>query len=177
MFSVAQLLEMRLTCFVKKAIGDEDGTTVDLVTSASERGNAQVHRVQAETWSDSGTILDDVAAATATGSNETPDPPSLNPSTWDVEETLWIAAFGNSNPIAATVFPTNYTNGVSTIGVSGAGHAGVGSARRNLANASDDPSTFTTPGAAEWVTGTIAIRPGTLTLATFTYAPFNPGPM
>jgi hypothetical protein len=142
-------------CTAKLAAGDEGGTTVNLATADSVRGAAQVYRISG--WFGTlATGLDSAIAAAAFGS--TPNPPSLNPSEWDEEDTLYMAvahlgAFGRT----ISAYPTNYTDGTFTS--DGAGVCGTGSARRELAAASDDPGAFTL-SSFDWArAATIAIRP------------------
>src|SRR5688500_17791964 len=80
---------VRLRFFVRRASGDEDGTTVNLQTSAAEQAAAQVYRIQAGTWRDSGTLASDVTKSAGSGSSATPDPSPLDPVAWDVEHTRW----------------------------------------------------------------------------------------
>lgn len=92
---------------------------------------------------------------TAAGGNSTsPDPPSLNPSGWDVAKTLWIAVGSARTTSAASAAPTNYSNLLTVSSGSNTSFA----ARRELEAASDDPSAFTISSSVEWQTQLIAIR-------------------
>ena len=161
----------RLSSYYKIAVGNEDGTTVDFVTSATEKAAAQVYRITAASWH--GTTPPETAAA-ATGGGAGPDPPSTNPAGWNVEDTLWIAMYGADDDDDASTYPTNYTNGTYTQSDNSNASASMGSARRELAAASDDPGIFTIAAGEEWITITLAIRPSgsvTLTGVLFTKAP------
>jgi hypothetical protein len=145
-----------VTC--KDAVGNEDGTTVDVVTSVGEHAAAQVYRISA--WG--GDVVADVEISTsATGSSPNPDPDSLTP-TWGAKDTLWIALAGLGTERAATAYPTNYTDGTSTLS-GGAGGVGtrtaMHTARRQLNAVSDDPGTFTLEATAVWRAATLAIEP------------------
>jgi hypothetical protein len=149
-------LAVRLSAYYKIAAGDEDGTTVNFVTSMSEEAAAQVYRIT--NWH--GTTPPEISTA-ATGINTAPDPDSLNPAGWDVEDTLWIAVAGQDqgDQSGTTDYPASYTDGVSTLSSDGSGSCRTLSARRVLAVASEDPGAFTIPVADEWVAFTIAVRP------------------
>ena len=140
----------------KKAVGDEDGTTVDVVTSVAEQAAAQVYRISG--WG--GTLATDVVAGTpATGGDASPNPPSVS-WTWGALDELIIASAHYSSAATISAYPASYTDGTFT--TSGGGTAGgmVASARRVLtAGASpEDPGTFTTSAVVSWVTNTIAIK-------------------
>lgn len=160
-FSVPVNSGERLSAYFKRAVGNEDGTTVNFVTSANEKAAAQVYRIKGHH------ATSDPEAGTATNAlNSNPDPPALDPVGWGIEDTLWIACFGGI-PTDITAYPTNYTDGVETDS-GGAGAAGtkvtLGSARRNNAVASENPGTFS-PAISNWVAATIAIRPAVAVIA------------
>lgn len=144
----------RLSCYAKDAVGDEDSTTVDFVTSASEYGVAQCFRITG--WA--GTVPDDVENATAaTGSDDSPDPASLTAS-WGSDDNLWIAACGyNSNgTVSAYPFSSNNNN---TIGDNGPHGCGLGGCAENNATATNNPGTFTLSGSTDWIAMTLVIEP------------------
>lgn len=138
----------------KRAVGDEDGTTVDVVTDSSQKACAQVYRItgiHASSNPEAGTI--------ATGTSANPDSPTLTPS-WGAEDTLWIAFYAGDDDDDASAYPTNYTDGTYTQSDDGfTNGSSMGTARRNLNATSDDPSTFTIAASRAWVANTIAIRP------------------
>lgn len=146
----------------KSADGTEDGTTVDVVTSAAEMAGAQVYRITG--WH--GTIATGVEVGTSNGAGgvTTNSPPAFNPTNWDVDDTLWIAVLTVGTPSAAidvSGYPASYTNGTETDPVGGTAGALVATARRENATASEDAGDFTMSTAP---TGSrafvIAIRPG-----------------
>ncbi len=146
---------IRVGMYAKIAVGDEDGTTVDFVTAASELCIAQTYRVRQGTWG--GSIADDIDGELAVGSSEYPNGPNLTP-TWGAKDTLWITAFGCDKERTVSVWPTDYTNtqynsNEDTSGVSG------GSCRRELNAASEDPGAFTLNLGENWIASTLAIEP------------------
>jgi hypothetical protein len=111
---------------------------------------------------------DDAEVGTAAeGSGLTPDPPSLDPTNWGAEDTLWIA-YHSQNVASAnslTSAPENYTGAVGAASGSGGGEVRADAAHRNLNSASDDPGVFTTShtsGSEPWIAETLAIRPVTV---------------
>jgi hypothetical protein len=147
----------KLSCYIKRADGAEDGTTVNLVTTTAEKGAAQVYRITR--WRDSGTIANDVEYANAVGVGTSPDPPSFDPTNWGAENTLWIAAYGADDDDDASAFPPSYTGAAYTESDNSADSASMATARRQLRAASDDPGAFTIGASQEWVSSTMAVRP------------------
>jgi len=153
---------VRCSVYYKIAVGDEDGTTVDFVTSANEQAAAQVYRIT--NWH--GTTPPEISTA-ATGTSTRPNPASLDPAGWDVADTLWIAVAGQDRGQGTpTAYPAYYTDGISTLSSATTDSCRTLSARRVLAAASEDPSPFTIPASEEWVAFTIAVRPAPRDLTT-----------
>lgn len=146
----------RFSVYYKIAVGDEDGTTVDFVTSVNEQAAIQLYRIAASSWH--GTTPPAISSPSA-ATTATPDPPSLNPADWDVEDTLWLATYGSDDHDDATAYPTNYTDGTYNETWAGGGSCSIGTARRELAAASEDPSAFTIENPEQNVAYTVAIRP------------------
>jgi len=147
---------VRLSVYYKIAAGTEGGTTVNFATSGSEQAAAQVYRIT--DWH--GTTPPEISAG-ATGTNTRPNPASLNPSGWDVADTLWLAVAGQDrgDQSGTTAYPAYYTDGISTLSSSGISSCRTLSASRVLAAASEDPGAFTIPASEQWVAFTIAVRP------------------
>lgn len=145
--------QVRSSWYWKLADGTEDGTTVDLVTSAAEHASAQVHRFQAGTF-DAAVAP---AIAVAAGTSVSPNPPNLAPS-WGEADTYWIAAYGADDDDATTGWP--WTEG-QTYTPSGTGSTTCSAASCVLALrvANIDPATFTMAASEEWVAATVAIKP------------------
>jgi hypothetical protein len=146
----------KFSMYAKRAAGTEGGTTVNFQTTTAEKAAAQVYRITG--WRDSGILSNDVEWVNAGATGTSPNPPSLNPAHWDVENTLWIAAYGADDDHAATAYPTGYTGGTYTESDASATSTSMGSARRINAAASEDPGTFTIAASAFWIASTVAVR-------------------
>lgn len=164
--------------FAKVATGTETGTFTYTVNGA-EQGGWRVLRIPAGTWFGGALLTEagdsDSMAATRlnNGTNQNPNPPALNPTTWDIEDTLWFAIAGVDTSRTFSAFPTNYTNTSSD--VSGGSNGGsLGVARRENAVASEDPGTFTISAADDWGVITLAIRPAAGGAAVASFPPFRP---
>lgn len=97
-------------------------------------------------------------ALTIHGSVNSGSPPALNPTGWDVEDTLWIAVAG-VDVTTITGFPSGYSDTGQTSS-SGSSRLGtVGTAFLESAAASQDPGTFSFGATQTAVTVTVAIRP------------------
>ena len=149
----------------KKSDGTETGTFT-LGLSGSEQGSWRIFRIVGwegtlgSTWGQTGDIGAVAGAASNTGSpSTTPDPPVLNPSTWDVENTLWAAACSIDTSRAITGYPSGMADYRTADVSGGSGGATLGIAMQQSAVASLDPGTFTIGTSDDWATATIAIRP------------------
>jgi hypothetical protein len=162
---------MAIGAAYKWSTGAETGT-FDVTQSATVTGHAAmillaINGAHISTPPEVGTIANGTAAAA--------DPGSLNPTNWDIEDTLWIAV-GASGETATTgsytgiaSAPTNYTNYADT-GISADVVGGVEGAVgfRQLAAASEDPGAFSVDVSnARNSALLIAVRPN--------YIPRNPG--
>jgi len=147
----------------KLSDGTETGN-FSVTLTGSEQGAWRVFRITG--WE--GTIGTDfgnagtdgavLAASTITGSpSAAPNPPSLDPANWGVEDTLWIAACSVDTSRTISVWPLAdlQTSDVS----GGAGGATLGVCMTNSAVASLDPGTFTISASDDWAAITIAVRP------------------
>jgi hypothetical protein len=95
--------------------------------------------------------------AAVTGASATPDPPNLDTTAWDLEDSLWLALAGATSNTGVTAYPTNYTN---TFLRRVAGGPTIASAERSLNVSAENPDTFTlTAGSAAWRAVTVAVRP------------------
>ena len=145
---------VRFACYAKVAVGDEDGTTVDVVTSAAQEAAAQVYRINA--WFGALAGVEDETPTT--GYNTAPDCPELTP-TWGAEDTLWIACYGADHNDTVDTYPTNYANGTYSVSSGGSGAGSMASARRELNATDDNPVAYDKSGSEQWVANTVAIRP------------------
>jgi len=157
--STADSTNLRASVFAKYADGTEDGGTVNFQTSASETATAQVYRILAADWYGSTTTGVDVTGASA-GTTTTPDPASLDPGSWDIEPTLWLAYAGGSTYSSVTSYPSTYTNGTHTVttATDDTG-ASTSSARLTTSAASENPGSFTMASSSSGVAYTVGVRP------------------
>lgn len=144
----------RLTVLYKTATGSE-GSTVSATTSGA--GTISAHNsYRISGWS--GTP----EAATTSGTDANPNPPSLTPS-WTTTKTLWIAAT-NADRVGASLtvsaFPSGYSGGIQNTGTLPVQPATcTGSAWVNSQAASEDPGTFSLSNSVSWSSATIGIQP------------------
>lgn len=148
LFEVARGTAVKFTACYRIADGTE-GTSIIVNTSVNEMSAHTSYRITGYSGPPE--------VATATGLTQYPDPPNLSPS-WGALDTLWLAACGYDYNRTITAYPTNYTNGRNDRANNTAG-AGVGSARRELNAASDNPGQFTMSASDQWVAATLAIKP------------------
>lgn len=154
----------RITVFYRFATGSE-GSTVTVTTTVTEQSSHASLRI-------TGAHASEVPAnahLAAPGSSVNPNPPSLNPANWDVEDTLWIATciWDNSVGVTGSAYPTNYSGSQITVNPTSSTGVGLMLATRDLAAASEDPGTFTISASEQWAAATVAVRPaagGSVTL-------------
>lgn len=157
----------KLVNYVKVADGTEGGLTLTVTTSASEQS---VYRAVAyNQWE--GTLSGGVAvvATASTGTSTSPNPPALTTG-WGAVDTLYleVVSVDNGNR-SVTAASANYT-GLFSDASNGTAGVCLGSARRELAAASDDPGVMTISASDEWVAVTIGIRGSALSTATGSYS-------
>lgn len=148
----AHSTNLRYSAFYKTAAGTEDGTTVDVVTSATEQASAHVLRIPANQWDSATTPL----IAEADNNTANADPPNLDLSAWGAEGALRIATYAGDGVTPTTVWPTGYVirdavRAVDTNGVM------LGLSYRSDMNTAENPAAFT--GESPWVAFTIGVRP------------------
>lgn len=135
-----------------------DGTANDVctVTYSASGWIYQILRITGSTG---------LIEATAVGANSsTPDPPSLNPSTWDVEDTLWLASCGIRHQSGAAASFTDDPDGFTLLLDNGnVSTTATGGRLRTVTLdsrvASVDPSTFSLSVAKNNTAVIVAIRP------------------
>ena len=151
-------LNQGVAAYVVSATGDEDGAVVDVATSETTTGAAQVYRITS--WEGSTSTIESVRATQET--DTTADPPSLTPA-FGSANYLWIAgAHGQDDDALISSYSTDYTNGTNT--ASGAGTnaaAEIATARREAAGTSEDPGTITWAEVERHVAFTLNVAPGT----------------
>jgi hypothetical protein len=157
-----------LQVFGKICTGTESGAeTIGL--GASEQGG--IISLVIGDWYGSG-IHDSLVSLQGTGTaaastgavSANPNPPALNPTNWDIEDTLWIIAFAVDTSRTFSAFPANYTvNGLQAVS-GGSGGATAAVSWRTAAAASEDPGTATISASDDWGAMTLAIRPAVAAL-------------
>ena len=161
----------------KLSDGTETGAfNIDL--SGAEQGAWRIFRITG--WEGTlGAALDDLSANngsvdirtnTAGSPSSTPNPPDLNPTNWDTEDTLWIAACGVDTSRTISAYPLADLQTADVSG--GAGGATLGICMANDTVASKDPGTFTISASDDWYAITVAVRPA----AVVTSLVWNPAP-
>lgn len=129
----------------------EEGATINVTTSENQCSAHTSYRI-------SNYYGTPECGTAATDTSTTPDPPNLAPS-WPGQEQLWLAVCGYNDDWGITAYPANYTDGLTYGSVySALNKATVGSARRELDAASENPGAFTIDNSERWVANTIAIQ-------------------
>jgi hypothetical protein len=136
----------------KQAAGTEGGTNLTFTSTNNEQFAWAAYSI---------TGWDTTTAPEISSHTLSANPPSLNPSGWDVEDTLWVAVLSLDPAWAfATAGPASYTNFIEGHNGDAGGNTGVCAAlaTRENAAASEDPGTFTITGGdpSSW---TLAVRP------------------
>lgn len=107
------------------------------------------------------------ASSAGTGSSDSPDAPSLNPSNWGTEDTLWISAIAwRSNAVAAvaiSAYPSNYTGSQTTDSWAVTTGPGVSLSTRDANAASEDPGVATLDSTAIWGAHVLGVPPSSIT--------------
>lgn len=134
-----------------------DGSEGANVTFTSGQPQVAVHR----SWRFTGHHVSTAPeAALLSITSGTPDPPALNPTNWDAEDTYWITTCAISDNLSVQLSaPTNYSQlFADDVGAD----LGFATAERELNAASEDPGAWgvgTIPIGIDKSTATIAIRP------------------
>lgn len=166
-YDLAAQNRQHVAVFAKKAVGDEDGTTVNVATSASVSAVAHVYRIASGTWFGD---LKAIACSPYTQAEAAnPNPASLTVP-WGSADNLWLAiAAWEDSDFFASAAPTNYTDLTTEIADS-TEDAVISSARRENAVATEDPGTFTAASEKNLAL-TIGIAPSGATMPTFPPTP------
>lgn len=152
----------QLNAFYRIADGSEGASTTVTTSSGAFKMAAIILRITA--WHGTTPPEGDPTGASNVGST-TPDPPSLNPSGWDIEDTLWIAVECH-NDVASTVAMFPYADNNITSGTASGSSTALGLATTTSSAASVNPGTFTLSASAEWAANTFAVRPAAPSLVT-----------
>lgn len=132
---------------------ESDGTEGASVTFTSTDTTKSVHlayRISGAGTPELGGRAESVSADTS------PDPGSFTPS-FGAQDILWLPICGCEGE-NVTSAPANYTNLIA-VGGGTSSDPNIGSARRALNAASEDPGAFTLSGAAHWTANVVAVPP------------------
>lgn len=132
------------------------GSSISISTNNSVGVSAIVIRVTASTFTGSPAA----PLAPATGTNSTPNPPSLSPG-WGADDVLWVAAMGQLEHRTVSSYPSDYADNQTSQQSTGAGasfQTVTALATRSLNASSQDPGAFTMNASGSWYALTIAIR-------------------
>lgn len=134
-----------------------EGATISVTTSGLTKSTHNSYRI---TGSENPATQAPNVAATSGTSAGAPNPPSLSP-TGGSKDYLWLAVVNADGETDITAAPTNYTNLITaSTGITGATsiNCRMGSGRRTLTAASEDPGNFSNTS-TNWTTLTIALHP------------------
>lgn len=130
-----------------------EGGSIEVTTPGSEISNHVTHRYT--NWH--GTTPPE--ASSATGSNSSPNPPSVTAS-WGSEDNFFIAGCGyNDGRTTVSTYPTNYASNQHNEQDGAAGGTGVGIATDEVASDNQDPGTYSLSSSEAWTAFTVVIRP------------------
>jgi hypothetical protein len=143
------------TAYILNATGNGSTEDITLALTLSERGTARIYRIP-------GAHLTTLPAFANGFSNSADfDVAALDPSTWDIEDTLWLVVFAHdSGTVTVTAAPAGYIGLEDHQVGDAATGAGFALAYRNAAVASENPGPWTVT-AENHAFATIAIRPDT----------------
>ena len=152
----------KFAIFHKVASGSEGSSVSVTVMSSGNKDAAVALAYKVTGW---GGALSNIDISTvATGSGSAPDPGSVTANGGSADNLFieFVGAYDDDATFSA--YSTNYTNGTE-IQSGGGTNAGceLGSARRELAAASDDPGTLTLSESESWGASTIVIAPAAAT--------------
>ena len=140
----------------KKAVGNEDGTTITVTTGGSEES---VHISYSIQNAADPNISPPEASSEASGYGGYPDPGPLSPSGGS-NDYLWFAFYGCDDDDMAYNYPSTYFDNRETYESSGgSGTCAIGAATREYTSSNDNPGYFSI-SSEEWEAATIAVYPG-----------------
>ncbi len=138
------------------ATGSESDGTYD--TGTNEQSINVVFLIK--NWH--GTTPPEASAVDHGGNDEFPDPPSLNPTGWGTEDTLWFALRTHDGAGVATAYPTNFDDNQATDTSGSGGAASMAYCSRENNTETEDPGTFTFSVSDSGVSITVAVRPSSV---------------
>lgn len=142
--------------FKKVATGSEGGTTINVQTSTTEAGSAQIYNIT--NWH--GVITGVISTTLISPNTGTARSAPALTSGFGSVDTLWIIAAHASATQTVSTAPANFTDLTTTAGVTGTTGGQTYSARRSLKAANLTPGNFTLSATTTvvWGRSTIAIR-------------------
>lgn len=144
---------VRLSIYAKRAIGNEDGTTVAVSLAAAQAGGAQVYRI----INYSGLPA---APGFSTPNSTTVNPPNTLPN-WGTRDHLFIIAIASDTDTGVSSYSTGFTDN-QTVVASGAGDADgatlITATRTVLNSSSQDPTNTTLTDSVQSSVTTVALR-------------------
>ena len=133
-----------------KAVGTEDGTTINVTTSVAETAIAKCWAIDG--WDQAAPEI-----AVATGQSASADPPNIAPA-GGTDDYLYLALGVQDGTRTVTGFPAGYSNTGSVVGGGSVATMGFGDLLI-ASSAAEDPSTFTFNVTDFWIATTIAVSP------------------
>jgi hypothetical protein len=135
-----------------------EGATITVTTASAEMTAHTSYRI-------TGYIGVPEVGVSVTATSTAPNPPNLAP-TWGALDTLWFAVEGNDDGTTlVSGWPANYGSNRNDKGLNSLGCA-IGTCRRELNAAAEDPAAFTIDASERWVANIVAIKPVTLPTVT-----------
>lgn len=148
---------VRIFLYFRRATGSE-GSTVAFTTNTAQ---CSAHRTYRITGAHEST---NPFAGSGSAESSTINQGAVNPSTWDVEDTLWLFFVGNDDgTTTVTVFPTSYLNTGQQAAGNAADGVNIGWGTRENAVASEDPSAVTFSASESAACALVAVRPSAVT--------------
>jgi concanavalin A-like lectin/glucanase superfamily protein len=139
---------------LKKAVGNEDGTTVDVTTPTALEAVAVCFRIKG--WATNFGLTDAVGGGSSSdgGVSVNPDAGVITPAPLPPGgNTLWIATYGTLTPVTTSAYPSGYTNGDTQSSTSlTSGHA-----RIVTSATTENPGAFTISASVAWTAVGIAV--------------------
>lgn len=144
----------RTAMFWRVSDGTEGATTTVTFSASTDMVMGLAYRTTGAQSVEIGTY--------ATGSSNSPNPPSLSPS-WGSAKTLWAIYIGVAdNRQSLSSYPSNYTlSQITSVGSASSGSTNQEAWLAGYQNeaSSEDPGTGTLSSSLSWVAQTIAFRP------------------
>lgn len=136
----------------KIAVSGDSGSAVTVTKAAAIYGAVRVYRIAAGSFFSSQAP----AIASATGSSNAPNSPSLTPS-WGTAKNLWLSLCAYADLGVLISYPLS--DNQSAVHDNGGQRSNLGACTLNSLAASFDPGAYAMSASASWVAATVAVRP------------------